>query len=51
MVYGDFKYKVLRDKWFNIVKNSKYDAYQRDLTSMVYKCFDKEPALLARSET
>ena len=51
MVYGDFKYKVLRGKWFNIVKNSKYDAYQRDLTSMVYKCFDKEPALLAWSET
>ena len=36
IVYVDFKDlpkkkasdKVLRDKWFNIAKNSKYDAYQ-----------------------
>ena len=50
MAYGDFQNlarrtasdKVLRDKAFNIAKNSKYDRYQRGLASMVYKCFDKE---------
>ena len=50
MAYGDFKDlkrrtgsdKVLRDKVFNIAKNLKYDGYQRGLTSMVYKCFDKK---------
>ena len=49
MAYGDFKDlkrrtfsdKVLRDKVFNIAKNSKYDGYQRGLTSMVYKFFEK----------
>ena len=43
MVYGDFKDlvrrtasdKVLRDKAFNIAKNSKCDGYQRGLASMV----------------
>ena len=43
MAYGDFKDlarrtasdKVLRDKAFNIAKNSKYDGYQRRLASMV----------------
>ena len=42
MVYGDFKDltrrtdsdKVLRDKGFNIAKNSKYDRYQRDLAAL-----------------
>ena len=34
--------KVLRDKTFNTAKNPKYDEYQRGLTSMVYKFFDKE---------
>ena len=50
MAYGDFKDlarktasdKVLRDKAFNVAKNSKYDRYQRGLASMVYKCFDKK---------
>ena len=50
MAYWDFKdfpretvwYKVLRDKVFNIAKNPKYDRYQRDLASMVYKFFDKK---------
>ena len=49
MGYGDFKYlskrivsdNVLRDKTFNIAKNSKYDGYQRGLPSRVYKFFDK----------
>ena len=31
--------KILRDKAFNIAKNSKYDKYQRGLASMVYKFF------------
>ena len=30
---------VLRDKAFNIVRNSKYDGYQRGSASMVYKVF------------
>ena len=33
--------KILRDKAFNIAKNSKYGEYQRGLASMVYKFFDK----------
>ena len=52
MAYGDFKDlarrtasdKVLRNKIFDIAKNPKYDGYQRGLTSMVYKCFDKNSA-------
>ena len=50
MAYGDFKDlkrrtfsdKVLRDKAFNISKNTKYDRYQRGLASIVYKFFDKK---------
>ena len=50
IAYGDFIHvnrrtiagKALRDKAFNIVKNQKYDRYQRGLASMVYKCFDKK---------
>ena len=50
MAYGDFKDltrriasdKGLRDKAFNIVKNPKYDVYQRGIASMVYKFFDKK---------
>ena len=34
--------KILRDKTFNIAKNLRCDGYQRELTSMVYKCFDKK---------
>ena len=33
--------KVLREKAFNIAEDPKYDGYQRGLTSMVYKFFDK----------
>ena len=48
MAYGDFKDlnrrtaadKVLHDKVFSIAKNPKHDRYQRELASMVYKCFD-----------
>ena len=50
IAYGHFKDlarrtaadKVLRNKAFNIPKNSKYDRYQRVLVSMVYKRFDKK---------
>ena len=49
MAYGDFKDlkrrtaadNILRDKAFNIAKNPKYDEYQTELASMVYKLFDK----------
>ena len=49
MAYRDFKDltkrtaadKVLRDKAFRIASDQKYDGYQRGLTSMVYKFFDK----------
>ena len=52
MAYGDFKDlakrtaadKILRDEAFTIAKNPKHDRYQRGLTSMVYKFFDKKPA-------
>ena len=50
MTYGDFKGlprrtasgKVLRDKAFNIAKNTKYDGFQKWFASMVYKFFDKK---------
>ena len=50
MIYGNFKDlarrtasdKVLRDKAFNIAKNTKYDGYQRELASMVCNFFDKK---------
>ena len=50
MFYGSFKDltrrtasdKVLRDKAFNIAKNTKYDGYQRGLASVVSKFFDKK---------
>ena len=34
--------RVLRGKGFNIPKYPKYDGYQKDLASMVYKVFDKK---------
>ena len=50
MAYRDFKDlakriaadKVLRDKAFNIAKDPKYDGYQRGLTFLVFKFFDKK---------
>ena len=50
MAYGKYKDlekrtksdKVLKDKAFAIANNPKYDGYQRGLTSMVYKFFDKK---------
>ena len=50
MGYRGFKYlprrtasdKILRDEAFNIVKNLKYDGYQRNIASVVYILFDKK---------
>ena len=33
---------IKRDKTFNIATNPKYDGYQRGLSSMVYKFFDRK---------
>ena len=49
MGYGDFNdlnrrtaaEKVLHDNAFIFTKNPKYDGYQGEIASMVYKCFDK----------
>ena len=62
MAYGEIKDlirrlasdNILHDKIFDIAKHPKYDGYQRDLASMVYKFFDKKTsrgaATFARSE-
>ena len=50
MAYEDFKdlnrrtdaAKILHDNSSNIVKDPKYDGYQRGLASMVYKFFNKK---------
>ena len=39
--------KILREKIFNIAKNSKHDGYQCGFTSMVYKFFDKSLLVVA----
>ena len=49
MAYGDLARRIasdkaLRDKAFNIAKNAKYDGYQKEIASMVYKFFDKKSA-------
>ena len=52
IAYEDFKDlfrrtapdNILGDKLFNIAKNLKYNGYQRGLSSMVYKFFDKKTA-------
>ena len=36
--------KVLCNKAFNIAKNLKHNAYQRNLASIVYKFYDKKSA-------
>ena len=49
MAYGDLKDlnrrtfvdKVLRDKAFNIAKDPEYHGFQRELSSVIYKFFDK----------
>ena len=42
--------KVLRNKAFNIVKNSKYDGYQPGLISMVYKLSDKNLQIQTKAQ-
>ena len=50
MADGDFKDlgrrpasdKVLRGQALDIAKNSKYDGYQRELASLVYKFFNRK---------
>ena len=39
-----FSDKILKNKAFDIVKDPKYDGYQRGLASMVYKFFDSKVA-------
>ena len=59
MTYGDFKNltrktasdKVLRNKAFNIPKNSKHDGYQRVLVSMFCKFYDTKRMLAALEMT
>ena len=53
MAYGDFKGltrratsdRILYGKAFNIVKKSKYDGYQCELDSKVYKFFEKKTSV------
>ena len=53
MAYGDFKGltrrttsdRTLYGKAFNIVKKSKYDGYQCELDSKVYKFFEKKTSV------
>ena len=48
MAYGDFKdltrriasHKIFCDKALNLLKNPKYDEYQGNLPTMLYKFFD-----------
>ena len=50
MAYGNFKdltrrtisNKILHEKVFNIAENPKYDGYQRELASKVYKFLRKK---------
>ena len=46
VVKGTQSDKVLQDKVFKIASDPKYDGYQRELASMVYKFFDKSPLCL-----
>ena len=34
--------KILKNREYEIARNRKYDGYQRALTSIIYKCFDKK---------
>ena len=58
MSYGDFKDlsrktfdgKVLRDKAFNIAKDSIYGGYQHGVASMANTFFDKKKLLVVLSK-
>ena len=41
--------KVLKDRASKITSDPKYDGYQRELGSIVYKFFNKKSALLNKS--
>ena len=41
--------KFLKDKAFKITSDPKYDDYQREVGSIIYKFFDKKSALLNKS--
>ena len=41
--------KFLKDKAFKITSDPKYDGYQREVGSIIYKFFDKKSALLNKS--
>ena len=57
MAYGKSKYlvkrtqsdKVLRNKAFKTASDPKYDGYQRELASIVYRFFDKKSTSLNES--
>ena len=59
ITYGDFKDlarrtasdKVLKDKAINVAEILKYHGYQRGLTFMVYRFFDKKSTSLADEST
>ena len=42
LIKGTQSDKNLRDKVFKIASDPKYDGYQRELASMIYKFFDKK---------
>ena len=42
LIKGTQSDKFLRDKVFKIASEPKYDGYQRELASMIYKFFDKK---------
>ena len=50
---GDFKdlpKRATTDKAFNIVKNPKYNGYQRRIASVIHKFFDKEASATRASK-
>ena len=59
MAYGKYKDlakstlsdKDLRDKAFKTASNPKYDSYQEELASMVYRFFDKSATCKWTSQT
>ena len=40
---------ILKDRAYEIAINSMYYGYQRELTNMVYKCFEKKTGLELRA--
>ena len=42
--FKDLNRRTAADKAFRIAKNPKYDKYQHELASVVYKFFNKKPS-------